>query len=130
MSNETMDFDLNKQLQSFSISSEEEKITKELENAQLTDRNTSIFSVPKATTNTTNFQETQPQPPPKQTEEKDGWGEGPPSYTSISQGTYFGFNSIIQSDILPTTTTESPNEQQAFSRFKNKPISFTSHLNK
>ncbi|CAO3663622.1 unnamed protein product [Rhizopus stolonifer] len=126
MSNETMDFDLNKQLQSFSISSEEEKITKGLKNAQLTDRNTSIFSVPKATTKTTNFQETQP----KQTEEEDGWGEGPPSYTSISQGTYFGFNSIIQSDILPTTTTESPNEQQAFSRFKNKPVSFTSHLNK
>lgn len=124
--NNLADFDLNKKLQSFSISSEEEKITKELQNTHLTNKDNnppSIFSITNATTTT---KPTQPviEKQPKQDEEESGWGEGPPSYTSISQGTYFGFNSLIHSEL--TVTSASPSASQAFSQYKDKPVTFTS----
>lgn len=58
-----------------------------------------------------------------------GWGTGPPSYTSITQGTYFGFNSIITPShvIIDNEPTQLRNTQ-AFNCFKNKPVSFTSAM--
>ncbi|CEP15994.1 hypothetical protein [Parasitella parasitica] len=58
---------------------------------------------------------------------QDGWGEGPPSYTSISQGTYFGFNSTIQpSGPVASLTPQLNANTQAFNRYKNTPVSFIS----
>ncbi|KAG2210339.1 hypothetical protein INT47_003324 [Mucor saturninus] len=60
-------------------------------------------------------------------QQDEGWGQGPPGYTTISQGTYFGFNSILESPDIATMskrdeTTES--SRQAFSKYKNKPVTF------
>lgn len=75
----------------------------------------------------------QQQPLQSQGDSGEGWGDGPPSYTSISQGTYFGFNSIMEASKdngMPTvaadTTALSPAGQRAFGRFKNTPVTFTS----
>lgn len=75
----------------------------------------------------------QQQPLQSHGDSDEGWGDGPPSYTSISQGTYFGFNSIMEASKhngMPSTTedatTLSPASQRAFGRFKNTPVTFTS----
>jgi hypothetical protein len=70
----------------------------------------------------------------EQKDEEGGWGEGPPSYTSISQGTYFGFNSIMEAPtgLVAATNNTTDNSQAAaaaataFSGFKNTPVTFTS----
>ncbi|KAI8356626.1 hypothetical protein EDC96DRAFT_576793 [Choanephora cucurbitarum] len=113
------------QLDSFSISTTEEKITRQLEATHL-NKPPSIFQVPN--------EPQQPQLQPKQEwqplslekeTEDEGWGDGPPSYTSISQGTYFGLNSILQ-PTLYQPSTPSTTSSQAFSKFKHQPVSFVS----
>ncbi|EPB87320.1 hypothetical protein HMPREF1544_05845 [Mucor circinelloides 1006PhL] len=65
------------------------------------------------------------QPPQDSTE--DGWGEGPPSYTSIPQGTYFGFNSILEAPKSIIANSPQMNQNTtAFSRFRHTPVTFTS----
>jgi hypothetical protein len=144
--------DLTRQLQSFSISSEEEKVTQKLTNTYLEPTLiTSIFSIPKTPQTTQTPQAPQQSTFPShsiqetnatdwstkntswilndaQTQDDDGWGAGPPSYTSISQGTYFGFNSIITPIIDNSSNSTELHNTQAFSRFKNKPVSFNSAL--
>ncbi|KAG2196303.1 hypothetical protein INT46_005827 [Mucor plumbeus] len=149
--------DLSKQLNNFTISSNEEKLSQALDKAHLSSSSApSIFSLPQRqqppslpkqqpiyngdVQNKTNYidNDTTSDWDPAATsnwkstnnnnhhESEDGWGEGPPSYTSISQGTYFGFNSIMQS---PDTVIANPsqlNNIQAFSRYKNMPVTFTS----
>jgi hypothetical protein len=154
--------DLTRQLESFQISSEEERVVQQLSKTNLEPTmNTSIFSIPKASQASAQApQAPQQQLPPTlpqhanqeddandwntanaswasnntvqtQNDDSEGWGTGPPSYTSIIQGTYFGFNSII----TPSAVTDNSNpvqlhDTQAFSRFKNKPVSFTSAIHK
>lgn len=164
--------DLANQLNSFSISTTEERLTQQLNKTHIAATTTtpSIFALP------SQFQQQAQQsaetrstfvlPPPQTTtvnttsdsdwngnewdaiadwtgnsnttkKDNDGWGEGPPSYTAITQGTYFGFNSIMEAPtrLAPTTTSTteenstneiSQTQAQAFSRYKNTPITFTS----
>ncbi|KAL9544384.1 hypothetical protein MBANPS3_007650 [Mucor bainieri] len=64
--------------------------------------------------------------------EDGGWGDGPPSYTSISQGTYFGFNSIMAAPnamllAQPSQTqTDTTTNTTAFGRFRHTPVTFVS----
>ena len=153
--------DLSKQLNSFTISSSEEKISQALDKAHLSySPAPSIFSLPQRqqqqqqqpslpnqqpiyngdVQNKTNYidNDTTSDWDPAATsnwkstnnnnhhESEDGWGEGPPSYTSISQGTYFGFNSIMQSPDTVIANRPQLNNTQAFGRYKNTPITFTS----
>jgi hypothetical protein len=122
---------LENQLQSFSISSTDERIANDLANTHITSRN--MFGTPSASLPVT--------APPTTTQQKkesdgwgddddgEGWGKGPPSYTSIIQGTYFGFNSIMEPS--PEVAQELPTPQQqtqAFNRYKNKQTTFSSAL--
>ncbi|RCH98774.1 hypothetical protein CU097_014641 [Rhizopus azygosporus] len=113
-------------LSKFSISSDEEKLTQELKDTHLALKKTlPMFSIEE---NKTTKQETQYLPQPTCNDKDDGWGEGPPSYTAILQGTYFGFNSVLHNSTIKKDNSTAA--QEAFSRFKDKPVSFTSHLNK
>ncbi|CAO3642694.1 unnamed protein product [Mucor hiemalis] len=88
--------------------------------------NSNTFSNTAQVGNTWESQPTASQPP----KDDEGWGDGPPSYTSISQGTYFGFNSIMEASKLnglPVSNTPiSPAGERAFGQFKNTPVTFTS----
>lgn len=135
--------DLSHLLNTFSISTNEEKLTQQLDQTHLDSNKTpSIFNVQ---TTTSNQQQQQQWLPPQTntneqgwnpdttvnntSNEEEGWGDDPPAYTSISQGTYFGFNSIMQPEIYNrTTTSETTQNTTAFSKYKNKPVSFTSAL--
>ncbi|KAI8090116.1 uncharacterized protein B0P05DRAFT_529412 [Gilbertella persicaria] len=110
------DNDLSHKLNAFSLSTTEEKVAHQLEHTHLT--TPSIFSVPNQPA-TQDWHTTQT-PSNKTTEE--GWGEGPPSYTSVFQDTHFGFNSILHSPITP----HHPTEHKAFNQFKHKPVTFLS----
>jgi hypothetical protein len=125
---------LENQLQSFSISSADERIANDLANTHITSRN--MFGTPSASLHVT----APPPAPPTTTQQKkegdgwgeddgEGWGKGPPSYTSLIQGTYFGFNSIMEPS--PEVAQELPTPQQqtqAFNRSKNKKTTFSSAL--
>lgn len=138
--------DLSSQWQSFSISSEEEKLTNKLNQTHLVNRN-NLFTVPTrpenpiTTTTTTTTNTTSQSKDPSDLvqqwgnstttndQEDEGWGKGPPGYTAISQGTYFGFNSIIETPAVASMSTNNnsqPSQSGAFSRFKDTPVSFTS----
>ncbi|GAN08834.1 hypothetical protein MAM1_0226c08351 [Mucor ambiguus] len=151
--------DLSKQLNNVSISSGEENITEALHKTHIAPTHTvpSIFSLPSqpaqppqqpaiysgdvqnktdyTTTDTTSdwdpssaashWNNAQLQT----TVEEDGWGDGPPSYTSISQGTYFGFNSILEAPnamLAQVSQTQINTNVTAFSRFRNMPVTFAS----
>jgi len=152
--------DLSKQLDGFSISSGEEKITRALDKTHIASTSTvpSIFSSSSApppsqqpsfysghVQNDNKADTTSDWDPsaaaasssqwnnngsPQTATEQDGWGEGPPSYTSISQGTYFGFNSILEAPSAmlahPSSQANSNTNTTAFSRFRNVPVTFTS----
>lgn len=145
MSNEIDHNDLANQLSSFSISTQEERLTQQLGQTHITSSSNSIFSIPPHlqqpivnNNNTTpvvhpntESWENKPQWDTTNTNEgqEEGWGDGPPSYTSISQGTYFGFNSIMEAPKLANQSVQnssSPSANQAFGRFKSTPVTFTS----
>ncbi|KAI8640213.1 hypothetical protein BD408DRAFT_420123 [Parasitella parasitica] len=156
--------DLYEKLNGFSISSNEEKLTKALDSTHISSSTSSlakpsIFSLPSQQPQN---QFTQPPQQPiysgdiqnktgyiehnmcdsdpaaannwnsgKTTNQhdnsQDGWGEDPPSYTAILQGTYFGFNSILKpSDAISNLSPQQTTNAQAFSRYKNSPVSFIS----
>ncbi|KAG2229617.1 hypothetical protein INT48_004078 [Thamnidium elegans] len=129
MSKPTDQNDLSTYWNSLSISSEEEKLTQKLNKTHLVNKS-NIFCVP------TPSQQTKDQPDlhtfkqwndNNTTDEDEGWGKGPPGYTSITQGTYFGFNSIMETPVIATMSDPTqPSTSEAFSRFKNTPVSFTS----
>ncbi|KAK4511427.1 uncharacterized protein ATC70_012642 [Mucor velutinosus] len=154
--------DLSKQLNSFSISSSEEKITEALNKTHIASTPTvpSIFSLPSQPTqpspsqqpsfysgdvqNKTNYLNTDTtsdwdpsssstshwnHTPSQTTVTEDGWGDGPPSYTSISQGTYFGFNSILEAPnaiLAHSTHANASTNTTAFSRYRGMPVTFAS----
>ncbi|CAO3650519.1 unnamed protein product [Mucor fragilis] len=138
--------DLSKQLDSFSISSDQEKITRALDKTHIA--STPIFGAPSPSQQPSVYSGLMPNSHADTTSdwdpaaaaaatasshvppaEQDGWGEGPPSYTSISQGTYFGFNSILEAPnamlARPPQANASTNTT-AFSRFRNAPVTFAS----
>jgi hypothetical protein len=141
--------DLTRQFESFEISLKEEQVIQQLSktNLESTLKN-SIFSIPKSTQvanvpqptlqqhsnkepdanhwNTANAQSWALNTTETQDDDTEGWGTGPPSYTSISQGTYFGFNSIITPSVIDNNNPVQLHNTQGFGRFKNKPVSFTS----
>ncbi|KAL9549540.1 hypothetical protein PS6_006026 [Mucor atramentarius] len=130
--------DLSNQLHSFSISSGEDKITEPSSPQQpvysgdvqnktnyVNKDTTSDWDPSSAASHWNSSNNSNDQLPQGSTE--DGWGEGPPSYTSISQGTYFGFNSILEApkSILASSPQMNQNTT-AFSRFRHTPVTFTS----
>ncbi|OAD06031.1 hypothetical protein MUCCIDRAFT_182879 [Mucor lusitanicus CBS 277.49] len=150
---------LSTQLNRFSISSGEDKITEALHKTHITatPKAPSIFSLPSQPSpsqqqpafysgdvqNKTNYDgstdttsDWDPSSanhwnttPPQTTVEEDGWGDGPPSYSSISQGTYFGFNSILEAPnamLARPSHAETSTNTTAFSRFKHMPVTFAS----
>lgn len=173
MSRSNDEFDLNKHMNAFSISSNDEKLAQQLDKTHLQPSN-SIFTVPSrphqqplpqqqqlsqqqpslhyqqqqqkqqptagwnqqqdaATWNKGNADpwETHNDPPWNSSsgDQDEGWGQGPPGYTTISQGTYFGFNSIIESPDIATMSKRdevTENSRKAFSKYKNKPVTFHS----
>lgn len=155
------DLDLTKQLNSFSISSNEEILAQKLNKTSLVPLNSMFSTSP----HLQQFQQQPQQQPPQQTQptaswnqrqnavawakenadhwntngelpwnaesagKDEGWGDGPPGYTTISQGTYFGFNSIMElpdKGNLSKTSVSTDASRQAFSKFKNKPVTFNS----
>ncbi|KAI9243328.1 hypothetical protein BDA99DRAFT_530612 [Phascolomyces articulosus] len=123
--------DLSSRLNSFSFSTPEEQLIKQLDSST---RINSVFQSTRhhqpesnAPVNTTEWET----PLRKVEETEDGWGDLPPAYTAISQNSMFGFNSIMEADISsssPATAKpkQSVNPNSGFGRFHNAPVSFTS----
>ncbi|GAA5795799.1 hypothetical protein HPULCUR_001161 [Helicostylum pulchrum] len=129
MSKPTDQNDLSAYWNSLSISSEEEKLTQKLNQTHLLNKS-NIFSVPtpsQPTKDQSDLNTFKQWNDNSATDEDEGWGKGPPGYTSITQGTYFGFNSIMEAPVIATMSDPTQSSTSgAFGRFKNTPVSFTS----
>ncbi|GAA5811945.1 hypothetical protein MFLAVUS_005392 [Mucor flavus] len=131
MSKATDQNDLSSYWNSLSISSEEEKLTQKLDKTHLVHKS-NIFAVPtpapsQPTKDQSDLNTFKQWNDNSATDEDEGWGKGPPGYTSITQGTYFGFNSIMEAPVIATMSNPTqPSTSGAFGRFKNAPVSFTS----
>lgn len=128
-----MDSDLVQQLNAFSVSTPEEKLSNRLTSTHLQSRPAQAFFGGTTTTTTNNSSSKTPQPtsasPSWLTEEDnkkqdEGWGDLPSVHSGISQDYQFGFNSILSSNYAPEPKRSvAPNS--AFARFKHAPVSFT-----
>ncbi|KAJ8663500.1 hypothetical protein O0I10_000742 [Lichtheimia ornata] len=138
-----MDSDLVQQLNAFSVSTPEEKLSNRLTSTHLQSRPAQAFFGGTTTTTTTaatnnNSNSKAPQPmsaspswlteednkKQEEDQEDEGWGDLPSIHSGISQDYQFGFNSILSSNYAPEPKRSvAPNS--AFARFKHAPVSFT-----
>ncbi|KAG0168760.1 hypothetical protein DFQ30_004362 [Apophysomyces sp. BC1015] len=115
--------DLISRLNAVSVCSSEEKLTKQLDKAYISVPPVHTTPLQPFASPTVPFTATDILP---QVEEEDPWGD-PPKYTSILQGTYFGFSSLPSTDYIPLTPQEF-DRNQPFARFRDKPVSFLSAI--
>jgi hypothetical protein len=116
-------------LDAMSISTAEEKLAKELEESQLSD-------LPKYSSHRVFGARCQPPiqptvelpPKPALSNDEDGWGPNPPSYTSISMHHRFGYQSVLTSDHLPLVKPNEDGSSQpppkVFGGYSGQPIVF------
>lgn len=130
-----MESDLVQQLNAFSVSTPEEKLSNRLTSTHLQSRPAQAFFGGSTTTTTSTNNNNKPtstspswlteEDNKKQEEDQDeGWGDLPSVHSGISQDYQFGFNSILSSNYAPEPKRSvAPNS--AFARFKHAPVSFT-----
>ncbi|KAF7727204.1 hypothetical protein EC973_007902 [Apophysomyces ossiformis] len=110
-------------LNAVAVSSSEETLTKRLNKTHLATSSPATSAV-RSFASPVNW--SNESAPPIQPESEDGWGSAP-SYTAISQGTYFGFASLPPTNYISASPKEL-NHDQPFARFKNTPVSFLSAI--